>query len=102
MKNYLQKGGMSILGMAIMAVFVFVILKSYFHIDLQAMFVNQQVLDSYHQTTAQIVDFWHTYLQHPVTFLWNSFIDNMQRIHNGQPTDFNLAGQNVIPNFTHQ
>lgn len=95
MKNKYKKGGMSILGMAIMAIFIYVILKVYFNIHLEDL-ANQQVVDAYHQTTFSLSNFWHQYLQHPVQFLWNSFLENMQKIHDGQPTILQSAGQNLI------
>ncbi|MCX6753296.1 MAG: hypothetical protein NTW62_03080 [Candidatus Nomurabacteria bacterium] len=95
MKNKYKKGAVSILGAIVLAIFIFVILKEYLHIDLQAIFINDQVINTYHQIQTSLINFWNQYLQHPVNFFWNAFLENMQKIHDGQPTIFNEVGQNL-------
>ncbi len=96
MKIKNNKAGISILGAIILAIFIFLALREYFHIDLQAIFINDQVISTYHEIQTAVIHFWHQYLETTVLFFWHIFIDNMQRIHDGQPTIFNQAGQNLI------
>ncbi|MCX6755135.1 MAG: hypothetical protein NT068_01150 [Candidatus Nomurabacteria bacterium] len=95
MKKKYQNGAVSILGAIILAIFIFVILREYFNIDLQAIFINDQVINTYHQIQTSLLSFWQHYLQNPVSYFWHAFLDNMQRIHDGQPTVFTTAGQNL-------
>ena len=50
---------------------------------------------------------WNEYLKEPLTYLWHdvfinifwaSFINNMERIRDGQPTDYQLYAPNVPNN----
>lgn len=56
------------------------------------------------QAESAVQDYWHTYLEKPVLYIWNNlfsnflwtvFLDNMKRASNGQMTDI----QNWAPTF---
>ncbi len=90
-----KKGGVSILGSIVLAIFTYVVLKVYFHINLEDL-LNDQVMNIFHAIIQAIKNFWQQYLSQPAHYLWNTFLDNMQKIHDGQPTDLQTAGQNLI------
>ncbi len=118
--NSTVKGSLSILGIFMLAVIAIVIL-SYFHVSLQSVIedpnntnsVKNVVQSQDTQNNVNYVinsisnawnDLWDNYLSVPftsfynniwLTYIWHPFIDNMQRIHNAQPTDFDLNAPTV-------
>ena len=90
-------GGMSILGTLLLTVALVILVSNYFHIDLKAKYQEPQTQAAITETRGVFANIWFTYLKEPVTFLWKAFLDNMQRIHDGQPTDFQLIAPSLIP-----
>ena len=90
-----NKGGLSILQTIILAIFIVVILSNYFQVDFQAELQNEKVQGTISNVKGGIIGFWENHLKNPVTYLWLAFLDNMQRIHDGQPTDFDLSAPYV-------
>lgn len=101
MKN--KKAGISILGLIILAVIVILVL-GYFHVSIKAVVENPTSQDNINYVKGGTESFWDEYLAQPAHYLWqdvwvnifwNSFIDNMKRIRDGQPTDLDKAVKNI-------
>ena len=103
MKNLNKKAGISILGLLVLAVVVILIL-SYFRISVKSVVESPTGQDNinYVEGTSQSV--WSEYLEKPAEYLWNdvwvnifwkSFINNMERIRDGKPTDLDNAAKNL-------
>ncbi len=90
-----KKGALSILGTFILAVFLVIVLSNYFKIDLKAELESEQAQSVITEARGGILGLWDNYLKIPVTYLWYAFLNNMQRIHDGQPTDLDLAAPTV-------
>lgn len=98
-KNILQNRGISILGFLVLG-FILVLVLSYYNISIRSVVESPTGQDNinYVQDTSKSV--WDKYLKSPVSYLWNdvwinlfwkSFISNLERIRDGQPTDLDLA-----------
>ncbi len=103
MANRNKKGGISILGILLLGV-VLVIVLSYFNISLKAVVESPGVQNNFTYIGSTGRSLWNDYLAKPfsnvlnstiIKTFWNSFISNMQRIHNGQPTDFEKMAPTV-------
>ncbi len=98
-----QEGGISILGMLILTVFIIITL-SYFKIDIRSSIENEQTKSNFSYVGGAAKNVWDKYLQKPTTYIWNnivinlfwkSFISNMERIRDGKSTDFELMAPNM-------
>ncbi len=98
-----KKGGISILGILLLAVVVIIVL-SYFNISLKAVVESPATQNNFNYVGSSSRSLWNDYLAKPVSdvlnskivkTLWSSFIDNMQRIQKGEPTDFQLIAPSV-------
>ncbi len=98
-----KKGALSILEMILLMLFIVVALGNYFNIDFKTEYQGSQTESTVNQARTGLIGFWDNHLKTPVLYLWRSFIDNMQRIHDAQPTDFDLAAPSVptIPYTPH-
>ena len=103
MKNFDKQGGISILGILVFAVLTILVL-GYFHISIRAVVENPTSQDNINYVEGGTTDLWSTYLAGPASYLWNDvwvnifwkgFISNMERIRDGQPTDFDNASNNL-------
>lgn len=104
MTNISQKnGGISILGILFLGVLLILVL-SYFHISLRVVVEDPVTQDNFNYVGGASRSLWDRYLKGPASYLWNdvfidifwqSFINNMERIRDGQPTDFELAAPTV-------
>ena len=102
-----KKGGISILGILLLAVALIIVL-SYFHISIQTVVQSPDAQNNFNYVGSTSRNLWTDYLAKPVSNilnstiiknLWDSFISNMQRIHDGKPTDFQLSAPQVpLPN----
>ena len=98
-----KKGAISILGILLLAV-VLILVLSYFNISLRAIVESPSAQNNFGYVGSSSRSLWNDYLAKPVhdvlnssivKNLWNSFIDNMQRIHEGKPTDFQKFAPSV-------
>jgi len=98
-----RKGGISILGILLLGV-ILIIFLSYFNISLKAVVESPNVKDNFNYIGSSGRSLWNDYLAKPfsnvlnstvVRGFWDSFIKNMQYIHDGEPTDF----QRSAPTF---
>lgn len=98
-KNSTQNKGISILGILILG-FILVLVLSFFNISIKSVVespVGQENINYVGDTSKSV---WDKYLKEPVDYLWNDvwidifwqgFINNMERIRDGKPTDFDTA-----------
>lgn len=88
-------------------IFIFIILAlviSYFGIDIRGIVESETAQNNFSYVWGFIKMIWDDYLSNPITYfwnnifidlLWNSFIDNMERIKAGEPNDFILNAPTV-------
>lgn len=98
-----KNGGISILGILFLTVILILVL-SYFNISLKAVVENPNTQNNINYVGGTGKSLWNDYLKKPVSYLWNdvfvkifwaSFISNMERIRDGQPTDFEKMAPTV-------
>ena len=103
MKNFNKKGGISIIGLLVLAV-IAVLVLSYFHISIKAVVQSPTGQDNINYVSGTTTNLWDQYLQKPASYLWNdvwvnifwnSFINNMKAIRDGNPTVLNNIGNNL-------
>jgi hypothetical protein len=108
MKN--KKAGISILGIIILAIIVILVL-GYFNINIKSAVNSPTSQDNINYVEGGTENLWSQYLEKPASYLWNDvwvnifwkgFINNMERIRDGQPTSLDNAAKNleVQPNNT--
>lgn len=98
-----KKGGISILGILLLAV-VLILVLSYFNISLKAVIESPSAQDNFNYVGSSSRNLWNDYLAKPVSdalnsnvvrYFWNAFISNMQSIQKGEPTDFQKLAPTV-------
>ncbi len=96
----IKKGnrGISIIGILLLCVVIILVL-SYFQISIKSVVESPTAQENIGYVRGGTVNIWDKYLRVPATYLWNdvfinifwkSFINNMERIRDGQPTDYEL------------
>jgi hypothetical protein len=99
----MKKGGISILGILFLGIILILVL-SYFNISIQAVVEKPSTQNNVKYVTGSTESLWNEYLKKPLTdfyndiwvkFFWASFVSNMERIRNGQPTDFQKSAPTV-------
>ena len=103
MKNFNKKAGVSILGIIVFA-FIAILVLSYFNVSIKAVVESPTGQENINYVGGGTKSLWTTYLAEPASYLWNDvwvnifwkgFISNMERIRDGQPTDFEKAADNL-------
>ena len=101
------KKGISIIGILFLG-FILILVLSYFNISVKSVVQSPTGQENLNYVGGGTKDLWDTYLKNPASYLWNdvfvnifwkSFINNMQRIRDGQPTDFENAANNLQINL---
>ncbi len=91
-----EKGGISIVGIIIFG-FIIILVLSYFKISIRGVVESPEGQDNINYVGGGTKSLWEAYLQEPAEYLWNdvfikifwaSFINNMERIRDGEPTDY--------------
>ena len=94
--NNKKNKGISIVGILFFG-FIILMVLSYFHISIRAVVESSDAQDNIHYVGGAGKSLWNDYLEKPASYLWNDvwkkifwqgFISNMERIRNGQPTDY--------------
>ena len=89
------KGGISLIGVLVLA-FILILVLGYYNISIRSVVENPTTQDNIHYVTGNSRNLWDDYLKVPVTNFWNnvvvnifwaSFINNMERVRDGQPTN---------------
>jgi hypothetical protein len=99
----IKEGGISILGIILLTIILIFVL-SYFNISVKSVVESPTAKDNVNYVGGAGKNLWNDYLKKPVTYfwdkvvvdlLWASFVSNMERIRDGQPTDFDKAAPTV-------
>ncbi len=98
---YYAKGqkGISILSILVFG-FLLILVLSYFNISIKGVVESPVGQENLNYVGGGTVSLWDRYLKAPLSYLWNDvwidifwkgFINNMERIRDGKPTDFDTA-----------
>jgi hypothetical protein len=102
-QNFNKKGGISILGLLILAIILIFVL-GYFHVSIKTVVESPTNQDNVNYVKDGTESVWDKYFAEPAHYLWQDvwvnifwqgFIDNMERIRDGQPTILNKAAKNL-------
>ena len=97
--------GLSIIGLLLFG-FVIVLVLGYYNIRIRDVVENPTTQENLDYVEGATKSFWDKYLKDPANYLWNDvwvdifwkgFINNMKRIRDGQPTDFDTAVPSINP-----
>ena len=100
--NKLEKG-ISIIGILLLGIILLLVL-SYFKISVRSVVESPEAQDNISYVGGGTRNLWNDYLKQPATYLWNdifvdifwkSFVNNMERIRDGQPTDYETSAPSV-------
>ncbi len=100
------KGGISIIGILILG-FILILVLSYFKISIKSVVESPTGQENINYVGGGTRNLWNDYLAQPAAYLWNdifinifwkSFVNNMERIRDGQPTDYQINA----PTFNRQ
>ncbi len=89
-----KKPGFSILGILLLGVLVIFVL-SYFKISVRSVVESPTAKENVNYVTDSGKSIWDQYLKKPAAYIWNdiivgllwqSFVNNLERVKNGQPT----------------
>ena len=95
--------GISIIGVLFLG-FILILVLSYFKISVKSIVESPEAQENIEYVGRGTRNLWNDYLQEPASYLWNdifinifwkSFINNMERIRDGKPTDYELAAPSV-------
>jgi len=102
-----KQKGMSILGFLVLAAGLILIL-SYFNISIKTIVESSTGQENIEYVKGGSKSLWDEYLADPASYLWNDiwvklfwrpFVDNMERLRDGRPTDFDEASANLQVNY---
>ncbi|MEK7088909.1 MAG: hypothetical protein AAB913_02145 [Patescibacteria group bacterium] len=94
-----KEKGISIIGILLLGLILILVL-SYFKISVKSVVESPEAQDNISYVGGGTRNLWNDYFKKPVSYLWNdifvnifwaSFINNMERIRDGKPTDYELA-----------
>ncbi|MFH1608713.1 MAG: hypothetical protein ABH951_01690 [Patescibacteria group bacterium] len=94
-KNNKKRGGISLIGILILG-FILILVLSYFRISIRSVVESPEAQDNINYVSSQSRNVWDDYLKKPANYvwekvfkdlLWASFVNNMERIRDGQPTE---------------
>ncbi len=106
MAHFNTQKGISILGIVILG-FLLILVLSYFNISIKGAVESPTGQENITYVGGAIRSLWDNYLKAPATYLWKDvwvnifwrgFIENMERIRDGEPTDFDEAAENLKVN----
>ncbi|HNW71732.1 MAG TPA: hypothetical protein PKZ36_00005 [Candidatus Paceibacterota bacterium] len=95
--------GMSLIK-ALILVFILILVLSYFKISIKSVVESPESQSNISYVTGAGKNLWNDHLKEPTAYLWNnividifwkSFINNMERIRDGEKTDL----ENLAPTF---
>ena len=98
-----KQKGISILGILFFG-FVLILVLSYFHISIKTVVDSPTGQENVNYVKGSTQSLWDAYLAKPahylwqdvwVNIIWKSFISNMERIRDGQPTDIDNAAKSI-------
>jgi len=95
--------GISIIGVLLLG-FILILVLSYFKISVRSVVESPEAQENIEYIGGGTRNLWNDYLKEPASYLWNdifinifweSFVNNMERIRDGKPTDYELAAPSV-------
>jgi len=98
-----EKRGISIIGILVLG-FILILVLSYFNISVKSVVESPTGQENLNYVGGGTRNLWNDYLKAPASYLWNdifinifwkSFVNNMERIRDGQPTDYELNAPSV-------
>ncbi len=98
-KKNIRNRGISILELLILG-FIIILVLSFFNISIRSVVESPTGQENINYIEDSSKSFWDKYLKDPAQYLWNDvwvdifwqgFINNMERIRDGKPTDFDTA-----------
>ncbi|MFZ2150305.1 MAG: hypothetical protein WAV15_04060 [Minisyncoccia bacterium] len=104
MKNLKATRGISILGLLFLG-FIIILVLSYFRVSVKDVVESPTGQENINYIKGETESFWDAYLAEPASYLWNDvwinifwkgFINNMERIRDGKPTDYDEASTNLM------
>ena len=102
MPQIITNRGMSLLGIIVVG-FILILALSYFNISIRTVVESPVAQDNINYVGDTGRSVWDRYLQAPASYLWNDvwvdifwkgFINNMKRIRDGEPTEWNTSAPN--------
>ena len=103
MKNKNGQRGISLLGILVLG-FILILVLGYFNVSVEEVVESPQAQDNLEYVKGGTRTLWDRYLKDPVTYLWQDvwvdifwegFLNNMERIRDGLPTDFDQAAKKL-------
>lgn len=103
MKNINGQKGISLLGVLIFG-FILILVLGYFNVSVEEVVESPQAQENLEYVKGETRTLWDRYLEGPVSYLWQDvwvdifwegFLNNMERIRDGLPTDFDQAAKNL-------
>lgn len=97
-KFFDKKRGISIIGILFLG-FILILILSYFKVSVKSVVESPTGQENIGYVRGGTVSLWERYLKGPATYLWNdifidifwkSFVNNMERIRDDKPTDYEL------------
>ena len=98
-----KKAGISILSIVVLALIAILVL-SYFNISIKSVVESPVGQENINYVGGGTKNLWNDYLSKPASYLWNDvwvnifwkgFINNMELIRDGKPTDYENAANNL-------
>ncbi len=102
MSTNIEKG-ISIIGILFLG-FILILVLSYFNVSVKSVVESPTGQDNISYVGGGVRNLWTDYLKGPADYLWNdifvnifwkSFVNNMERIRDGQPSDYELNAPTV-------
>lgn len=99
----IKNKGISIIGILLLG-FILILVLSYFKISIRSVVESPEGQDNIEYVGGGTRNLWNDYLKKPATYLWNdifvdifwkSFVNNMERIRDGKPTDYEVSAPSV-------
>lgn len=103
MKNLNTNRGISLLGVLVLG-FLLILVLSYYNISIRSVVESPTGQDNLNYVGGTSRSVWNDYLKAPAHYLWRdiwinifwkSFINNMERIRDGKPTDFDDSAPKI-------
>lgn len=98
---------MSILGALVFGVIIVLVL-SYFDVSIKAVVESPTGQENIEYIRGGTKNLWTEYLREPATYFWNNivlklfwrpFVDNIERLREGRPTDLDTAAEDLQINY---
>jgi hypothetical protein len=97
------KGGISLIGVLILG-FILILVLSYYKISIKSVVESPEAKSNIQYVGGKSRNVWDDYLKKPADYIWNkvfidlfwkSFVNNMERIRDGKPTELEQSAPTV-------